>query len=59
MKKNEEEIKLVKDWLSFARKNLSFARSGIKEDYVTVAPSFDIAQPEINVINTIQFCCGG
>ena len=33
MKKNEEEIKLVKDWLRFARENLLFARSGMKEDY--------------------------
>ncbi len=33
MKKNEEEIKLVRDWLSFARENLLFARSGMKEDY--------------------------
>jgi len=29
MKKNEEEIKLVKDWLRFARENLLFARSGM------------------------------
>ncbi len=33
MRKNEEEIKLVKDWLRFARENLLFARSGMKEDY--------------------------
>lgn len=33
MKKNEEEIKLVKDWLRFARENLLFAHSGMKEDY--------------------------
>ena len=33
MKKNEEEIKLVRDWLKFARENLLFAHSGIKEDY--------------------------
>jgi HEPN domain-containing protein len=33
MKKNEEEIKLVKDWLKFARENLLFARSGMKEEY--------------------------
>ena len=33
MKKNEEEIKLVKDWLRFARENLLLARSGMKEDY--------------------------
>ncbi|MEE8432596.1 MAG: hypothetical protein V3S16_15210 [Candidatus Desulfatibia sp.] len=33
MKKNEEEIKLVKDWLSFVRENLLFARSGMKEDF--------------------------
>ncbi|MBU1486812.1 HEPN domain-containing protein [bacterium] len=33
MKKNAEEIKLVKDWLGFARENLLFARAGMKEDY--------------------------
>lgn len=33
MKRNEEEIKLVKDWLRFARENLLFARSGMKEEY--------------------------
>ncbi|MBU1598504.1 HEPN domain-containing protein [bacterium] len=33
MKKNEEEIKLVKDWLRFARENILFAHSGMKEDY--------------------------
>jgi len=33
MRKNKEEIKLVKDWLKFARENLLFARSGMKEDY--------------------------
>ncbi len=33
MKKNKEEIKLVKDWLRFASENLLFARSGMKEDY--------------------------
>ncbi len=33
MKKNKEEIKLVKDWLKFAKENLLFAHSGIKEDY--------------------------
>jgi len=31
MKKNKEEIKLVEDWLSFARENLLFAHSGMKE----------------------------
>ena len=33
MKKNEEEIKLVKDWLRFAKENLLFARTGMKEDF--------------------------
>ena len=33
MKKNEEETKLVKDWLRFAGENLLVARSGMKEDY--------------------------
>jgi len=33
MKKNEEEIELVKDWLKFARENLLFAKAGIKEDF--------------------------
>lgn len=33
MKKSEEEIKLVKDWLKFAKENLLFAHSGMKEDY--------------------------
>jgi HEPN domain-containing protein len=32
MKKSDEEIKLVKDWLKFAKENLSFARSGMKEE---------------------------
>ena len=31
MKKSDEEIKLVEDWLKFAKENLSFARSGMKE----------------------------
>lgn len=33
MKENEEEIALVKDWLRFARENLLFAKSGMKEDF--------------------------
>ena len=33
MKRNEEEIKLVGDWLRLARENFLFARSGMKEDY--------------------------
>ena len=33
MKKNEEEIKLVKDWLRFAKENLLLAHLGMKEDY--------------------------
>jgi len=33
MNRNEEEIKLVRDWLRLARENLLFARSGMKEDY--------------------------
>lgn len=33
MKKSEEEIKLINAWLRFARENLSFARSGMKEDF--------------------------
>lgn len=33
MKKTEEKIKLVKDWLRFARGNLLFAHSGMEEDY--------------------------
>lgn len=33
MKKNEEEIALVKDWLRFARENLLFAKAGMKEDF--------------------------
>ena len=33
MKRNEEEIKLVKDWLRFAQENLLLARAGMKEDY--------------------------
>jgi HEPN domain-containing protein len=45
MKKNEEEIKLVKNWLKFARENLLFARSGMKEEY---APN-----------HTICFLCHG
>jgi len=35
MKKCEEEIKLIKDWLRFARENLLFARSGMTEDYAS------------------------
>ena len=33
MTKSNEEVKLVKDWLKFARENLLFARSGIKEEF--------------------------
>ena len=31
--KNPENIKLLKDWLSFARENLLFAKAGMKEDF--------------------------
>lgn len=31
--RNKEEVKLVEDWLRFAKENLLFARSGMKEDY--------------------------
>jgi len=33
LKKNKEEIKLVKEWLQFARENLLFASSGMKENF--------------------------
>jgi HEPN domain-containing protein len=33
MKKNAEEIRLVKDWLSFAEESLLLARSGMKEEF--------------------------
>jgi HEPN domain-containing protein len=33
MKKNKEELKLVQDWLKFARESLLLARSGMEEDY--------------------------
>ncbi|MFH0926532.1 MAG: HEPN domain-containing protein [bacterium] len=33
MKKSEEEIELVNNWLRFAKENLLFARSGMEEDY--------------------------
>jgi len=33
MKKNKEEEELVEEWLLFAKENLLFARSGMKEDY--------------------------
>ena len=33
MKRNEEEIKLVKDWLRIAKENLLVAQSGITADY--------------------------
>lgn len=33
MKKNKEEIKLVKDWLTFAQENFLFAQSGMKEKF--------------------------
>jgi HEPN domain-containing protein len=33
MTKSDEEIKLVKDWLKFAKENLLFARSGIEEEF--------------------------
>ena len=33
MRKSKEEIKLVRDWLKFANENLTFARSGMDEDY--------------------------
>lgn len=32
MKKNEEEINLVKTWLRFAQENFSFACTGMKEE---------------------------
>jgi HEPN domain-containing protein len=31
--KTPEHLQLVKDWLTFARENLLFAKSGIKEDF--------------------------
>lgn len=33
MTRSNEEIKLVKDWLKFAKENLLFARSGIEEEF--------------------------
>jgi HEPN domain-containing protein len=33
MKENEEKVKLVKDWLKFAKENLLLAKTAIKEDY--------------------------
>jgi HEPN domain-containing protein len=33
MKRSEEEITLVKDWLGFAKENLLFAKAGMKEDF--------------------------
>ncbi|MFQ5676802.1 MAG: HEPN domain-containing protein [bacterium] len=33
MKRNSEEIKLISDWLTFAKENLLFARAGMKEDF--------------------------
>jgi len=33
MKRNEEEVKLIKDWLTFARENLLAAKSLIGEDF--------------------------
>ncbi len=33
MRKSEEEVKHVKDWLKFAQENLRLARSGMREDY--------------------------
>jgi len=33
MKRNAEEIKLVKDWLRFAEENLLLAHSGMGEDF--------------------------
>ncbi|RZB34731.1 MAG: hypothetical protein SRB1_00499 [Desulfobacteraceae bacterium Eth-SRB1] len=31
--KSHENVKLIKDWLSFARENLLFAKAGMKEDF--------------------------
>jgi len=31
--KSPENVKLIKDWLSFARENLLFAKAGMKEDF--------------------------
>ncbi|MFH0865389.1 MAG: HEPN domain-containing protein [Bacteroidota bacterium] len=39
MKKNKEEIQLVKEWLRFARENILYARAGMKEDF---APYYSI-----------------
>ena len=33
MKNNPEKVKLIKNWLSFARENLLFAKAGMKEDF--------------------------
>lgn len=33
MRRSAEEIKLVKDWLRFARENILLARSGMKEEF--------------------------
>ncbi len=33
MKRSTEEVKLLRDWLTFARENLLFARAGMKEDF--------------------------
>ena len=33
MKKNKEEIKLIENWLRFARENILYARAGMKEDF--------------------------
>jgi hypothetical protein len=33
MKRNPEEIKLIKDWLSFAEENLLLAHSGMNEEF--------------------------
>jgi len=31
--KNPEKVKLVKDWLAFAKENLLFAQAGMEEDF--------------------------
>lgn len=45
MKKNADEIKLVKDWLKFAEENLLLAHSGMGEDF--------------SPLHTICFLCQG
>ncbi len=31
--KNPENIRLIKEWLSFARENILYAKSGMKEEF--------------------------